>query len=285
MNYRHAFHAGNFCDVMKHALTARILTYLALKPTPMRFIDTHAGIGLYSLSSDEAERTGEWRAGVGRLGLAFSDEVEALLAPYRAAVEAIRLRHGDGFYPGSPLVAAHLMRDNDRAIFIEKHPTDQARLLKRLKQSLGRDQRMKVLELDGWTGLNAMIPPPERRGLVLIDPPFEEPGEYLRLAGALTAAAAKWETGIFAGWYPIKNPKDTEALAANVVGAGGRGVLRLELVVDATAGPDRLSGCGLIVVNPPWTLALEASVLLPALATRLAQGPRVDWRCDLVGGS
>lgn len=282
MNYRHAYHAGNFCDVMKHALIARILTYLGLKPAPMRFIDTHAGIGLYNLSADEAERTGEWRAGVGRMDEAFSDDVEALIAPYRAALKTIRARHGEAFYPGSPLVAAHLMRADDRAIFVEKHPTDQARLLKHLKHSLGRDPRMKVLALDGWTALNAMIPPPERRGLVLIDPPFEETGEYMRLAGALRAAAAKWETGIFAGWYPIKNPRDADAIAASLEGAGERGVLRMELVIDATAGPDRLSGCGLVVVNPPWTLAQEARVLLPALATRLAQGPRVNWRCDLL---
>jgi 23S rRNA (adenine2030-N6)-methyltransferase len=282
MNYRHIYHAGNFCDVMKHALIARILTYLGLKPAPLRFIDTHAGIGLYNLAADEAERTGEWRDGVARLDRPFSDDVEALLAPYRSGLNDIRAQYGASFYPGSPLVAAQLMRNDDRAIFIEKHPTDSTRLLKRLKECMGRDNRFKVLEMDGWTALNAMIPPPERRGLVLIDPPFEELGEHKRLGQALKSAALKWETGIFAGWYPIKNPRDADDLAAAVAGAGTRGVLRLELIVDALAGPDRLSGCGLMVVNPPWMLADEARVILPALAERLAQGRRTSWRADML---
>lgn len=280
MNYRHAFHAGNFADVLKHAVLARILLHLQEKSAPFRVLDTHAGIGLYDLRGEAAQRTGEWREGVGRLDKPLPDAAEALLAPYRTVLAAVRARHGEGVYPGSPILAAHLTRPQDRAIFIEKHPDDQAALLAHLKADRGRDPRLKVLHLDGWTALNAMIPPPERRGLVLIDPPFEARGEHVRLGEALAAAARKWDTGCFIGWYPIKDPADADAAARAMGAAGARGRLRIELRIDAEAGPDRLSGCGLLIVNPPWRLAEDMAVLLPALAERLAQGSRAAWRCD-----
>ena len=199
MNYRHAYHAANACDVMKHALLARILEHLGQKPAAFRVLDTHAGIGRYDLSAPEALRTGEWRDGFGRLATPLPGEAEALIAPYRAAVARVRARHGANAYPGSPLIALSMMRPQDRAIFVEKHPAD----IERLREALERDRRAKAVELDGWIALNAMIPPPERRGVVLIDPPFEEPGEHARLGAVLADAAAKWQTGIFAGWYPI----------------------------------------------------------------------------------
>lgn len=284
MNYRHAFHAANFADVVKHVLLARILVHLAEKPTPFRVIDTHAGIGLYDLSSPEAVRTGEWRDGFGRLLEPLDGEAEALLAPYRQAIAALRATAGDNAYPGSPLIAAHALRAQDSAVFVEKHPTDIERLRRALSTALGRDQRVKALPLDGWVALNAMIPPPERRGLVLIDPPYEAPDEFARLADALIAASRKWPTGIYAAWYPIKAGGGADALARRLAEAGVPKVLRLDVVVDpaGTAGP--LAGTGLIVINPPWRLAQEASIVLPALAERLARGPRVSWRADWITG-
>lgn len=278
MNYRHAYHAANACDVMKHALFARILTHLGQKPAAFRVLDTHAGIGRYDLTAPEALRTQEWRDGYGRLETPLSEAAEALLVPYRSAVEQLRVRHGAQAYPGSPLIALALMRPQDRAILIEKHPVD----IGHLREALERDRRAKAVALDGWIALNAMIPPPERRGVVLIDPPFEETGEHAKLGNALAAAAEKWPTGIFAGWYPIKDPAPADALAERV-GQIGRPALRLELVTDADAGPARLGGCGLIVVNPPWRLGEEAGVLLPALAERLATGARAGWRVDALG--
>lgn len=229
MNYRHAYHAGNFADVMKHALFARLLVHLRKKPAPFRIIDTHAGIGLYDLAGEKASKTLEWRDGIGRLAEPLADEAEALLEPYRAALAAAQERGGASAYPGSPFIAAQGMRREDRAIFIEKHPRD----VVRLREAMGRDKRCKVIELDGWTALNAMIPPPERRGIVLIDPPFERPDEFAHLGAALASAVAKWPTGIYAVWYPVKDVRDVDAFAALLARAGLRKVLRLELMVDA----------------------------------------------------
>ncbi|HEX8665990.1 MAG TPA: 23S rRNA (adenine(2030)-N(6))-methyltransferase RlmJ [Beijerinckiaceae bacterium] len=278
MNYRHAFHAGNFADVMKHVLLVRILAHMRRKETPFRAVDTHAGIGLYDLASDEAERTGEWRGGVGRLDEPFSPEVEDLIAPYRAVLAAVRARHGNA-YPGSPLVIRELLRPQDRAVFVELHPEDGAALARRFR----RDPLAKVLRLDGWTALHALIPPKERRGVVLVDPPFEEPGELSRLARELAKAFRKWSTGIFLGWYPIKDPAAVEEPAANLAAAAPGKALRIELMIDSPADPDRLNGCGLFVLNPPWTLQAEAEAILPALASRLARGSYGAFRCETLG--
>ena len=275
MNYRHAFHAGNFADVMKHILLVRILTHLRRKETPFRAVDTHAGIGLYNLSSDEAERTGEWQGGVGRLDEPFGPEVEDLIAPYRAVLAAVRARHGSA-YPGSPAVIRECLRPQDRAVFVELHPEDGDVLARRFK----RDPLAKVLRLDGWTALHALVPPKERRGVVLVDPPFEEPGELLRLARELAKAVRKWPTGIFLGWYPIKDPSTVMAPAAILAAAAPGKALRLELMVDSPADPARLNGCGLFVVNPPWTLQAEAEAILPALASRLARESYGAFRCE-----
>jgi 23S rRNA (adenine2030-N6)-methyltransferase len=275
MNYRHAFHAGNFADVLKHAVLARILAHLTLKETPFRLLDTHAGLGLYDLDSDEARRTGEWRDGVGRLEAPFAPEIEAVLAPYRGVLAAVRARHGPDAYPGSPLLAREMLRPQDRALFVELHPEDRA-VLGRLMETMANG---KVLGLDGWTALNANVPPPERRGLVLIDPPYEEQGELDRLAAALLRAARKWPTGVYLAWYPIKDPAAVER-ALSPLSALARPALRLELMVDRPDDPERLNGCGLVVVNPPYRLADEAGLLLPALAKRLARGGYGAYRCE-----
>jgi 23S rRNA (adenine2030-N6)-methyltransferase len=278
VNYRHAFHAGNFADVMKHVFLVRILVHLRRKETPFRVIDTHAGTGLYDLAADEAERTGEWRGGVGRLDNVFAPQIEALIAPYRAILADIRGRHGAA-YPGSPLIARALLRDQDRAIFVELHPADRQALARRL----ARDRLAKVLHLDGWTALHALIPPKERRGLVLIDPPYEEPGELGRLAAEMAKAFRKWPAGIFLGWYPIKDPADVDGPARILAEAAGEKRLRLELMVDSPAEPERLNGCGLFLLNPPWTLREEAELILPALAERLARGGYGAYRCEALG--
>jgi 23S rRNA (adenine2030-N6)-methyltransferase len=280
VNYRHAFHAGNFADVMKHVFLTRILVHLARKPTPFRAVDTHAGIGLYDLSADEAERTQEWRSGVGRLDEPFGPEVEALIAPYRAVLATVRARHG-GAYPGSPVILRELLRPQDRAILVELHPEDGAALARRFR----RDPLVKVLQLDGWTALHALIPPKERRGLVLVDPPYEAPGELQRLARELAKAVRKWPTGVFAGWYPIKVLADVHGPAATLAAAAPGKALRLELMIDAPDEPERLNGCGLLVLNPPWTLQAEAETILPALAERLARGAYGAFRCETLGGA
>ena len=201
MNYRHAYHAGNFADVMKHVLLTRILVHLARKEAPFRVVDTHAGTGLYDLEAEAAGKTAEWRAGVARMDEPFSPEVEDLLAPYRAVLEGVRARHGASAYPGSPAIVRELIRRQDRGVFVELHPAD----AKALSSRFNAVSNLKIMRLDGWTALHALIPPNERRGLVLVDPPYEEPGELDRLASELLNAARKWPTGIYAGWYPIKD--------------------------------------------------------------------------------
>jgi 23S rRNA (adenine2030-N6)-methyltransferase len=276
MNYRHSFHAGNFADVLKHALLARILAYLALKPAAFRVIDTHAGSGLYDLASEEAGRTAEWRDGIARLDASLLDVAsEEILAPYRAAIAATRAFHGSTFYPGSPWIIQHMLRREDRLIAAELHP----KTFTALTQTLGRDRRCKALALDGWVALRANVPPKERRGLVLIDPPFEKTDEFDTFATELIAAHAKWPTGIYMCWFPLKDPAAADLFINRLVDAGLARILRLELSVDRSIRTGGLSATGLIVINPPWTLEQDANVLLPALAARLAQGQDPRYRC------
>jgi 23S rRNA (adenine2030-N6)-methyltransferase len=281
MNYRHAFHAGNFADVLKHAALALILSHLCRKDTPFRVIDTHAGIGLYDLGGDEASRTGEWRGGIGRLDEAeIPAAVAERLADYLRVVGDVRRAHGATIYPGSPEISRRLTRAQDRVVLIEKHPDDAALLAANMK----RDSRVKVVELDGWTALKAYVPPPEKRGLVLIDPPFEEAGEFARMVRGVTAAWSKWRTGIYAMWYPIKDRRDTDEFAAKLAAGPFEKMLRIELLLTGGADTTRLNGCGLIVVNPPWMLAEDCAVLLPWLVKELGQQSGAHGRCDWLAG-
>jgi 23S rRNA (adenine2030-N6)-methyltransferase len=276
VNYRHAFHAGNFADVMKHALLVRILVHLRRKETPFRVIDTHAGIGFYDLEADEAARTGEWQGGVARIEEPLAPDVEDLLQPYRAVLADVRARRGASVYPGSPAIIREMLRREDRAIFLEMHPEDGELLSARFNEV----QNTKVMRLDGWVGLYGLIPPKERRGLVLIDPPYEEPDELARAVPRLARAVEKWPTGIFAFWYPIKDRRETDGFAAALRKSVDREALRLELLVDDPADRTRLNGSGLLVVNPPWTLAAEAEAMLPAMAERLARGRYGAYLCE-----
>jgi 23S rRNA (adenine2030-N6)-methyltransferase len=263
MNYRHDFHAGNFADVFKHAVLTRILLYLARKPAPFRVIDTHAGSGRYDLGGESATRTREWQGGIGSIdAAAMSPQARALIEPYLA------LAPPDRPYPGSPALALALTRPFDRMIFCELHP----QALAALKTCVGRDKRAKVIPLDGYIGLNAFIPPIERRGLVLIDPPFEAEGEFERLTGAIRDAHAKWRDGIILAWYPVKDRRGPERLAATLAAAEIPDVLRLELQVDQPRPDGRLVSNGLVIVNPPYTLEAEMACLLPELARQLAAG-------------
>ena len=279
MNYRHAFHAGNFADVLKHLVLTRVLVHLIAKDKPFRAIDTHAGLGFYDLGADESERTGEWREGWGRLDEPFAPEVEALLAPYRQAVAAVQARHGATVYPGSPALIREFLRPGDQGVFVELHPADSAILRERYNS----DSRCKVMHLDGWTALNALIPPPERRGLVLIDPPYEERGEIDRLGAALLKAVRKWPTGIFLGWYPIKDVAAIDRMIAGLNAGLDRPALRIDLMIERPDDPTKLTGSGLVVINPPWRLAEEIDQMLPPLARRLARDDYGAFRCERIG--
>jgi 23S rRNA (adenine2030-N6)-methyltransferase len=280
MNYRHAFHAGNFADVVKHAALTRLLVHLCRKPAPYRAIDTHAGAGLYDLAGPEAARSGEWHGGIERLLSArIAGASHALLAPYLDAVAACNPPGRLVAYPGSPALVRAFLRAQDRLVACELEPNAAAAL----KRNFAQDRRIKTVAIDGWTALNAYVPPKERRGLVLIDPPFEDSGDFSRLAQDLEAAHHKWANGTYLLWYPIKTREQPDALARRLRRSGIGKILRAELSI---APPDdsRLSGCGLIVVNPPWTLEQELHVMLPALAEVLAGAERGSSRIDWVSG-
>jgi 23S rRNA (adenine2030-N6)-methyltransferase len=269
MNYRHEFHAGNFADVLKHALLARVLLYLRRKDKPFRYIDTHAGAGLFDLDGPEAQRSGEARAGIFRLREAdIAPEAAALLSPYLEIVGATNL------YPGSPKIAQALLRPQDKALCCELLPQAAASL----RGALARDRRAKVVEIDGFQGLNAFVPPPERRGLVLIDPPFERRDEYERAYDALAAALRKWPGGTYMVWQPVKEPEVADAFCAAVGGLAE--TLRIDLQVGAPKG---LGRTGLLVVNPPYALEQEAATLLPELTRILAQDATARFWLERLG--
>lgn len=282
MNYRHAFHAGNFADVHKHAVLARILMHLRQKPAAFRVIDSHAGSGRYDLLAEEATRSGEWREGIDRLWhrrtKAENAPAQALLAPYVDAVAACNTEADLRTYPGSPLLARHLLRPQDRLIACETEP----RAAAQLAAALRGDARAKPLAIDGWTAIGACVPPKERRGVVLIDPPFEEAADFTRLSAALSAAHRKWPTGIYAAWYPIKSREAPDALARRLQRLSIAKILRSELLLHEPVAESGLTGSGLIVVNPPFTLEADLRVLLPALGDLLGRpstgpGYRLDW--------
>jgi len=280
MNYRHGFHAGNFADVFKHALLVRLLIYLAKKDAPFRVIDTHAGEGAYDLSSEEAERTGEWRAGVGRLAdlSGADDSARALLKPYLDVVGPLDAEGRPASYPGSPVIAQAFLRAQDRAIFCELRPD----AFDALRGRFARDKRVKAIRLDGYLAAGAFAPPRERRGLVLIDPPFERKDEFSALFGAFLEAWRKWPTGAYALWHPIKDAADARAFFRAFRDNGVKRVLRLELSVGG--GTDRLSRTGLVVVNPPYVLEDEVRTLLPFLTERLAQGRDAGFAVEWLAG-
>jgi len=281
LNYRHAFHAGSFADVFKHAVLGRILHYLRGKEPAFRVIDTHAGAGLYDLTGSEASRSGEWHDGVERLLAAeLAAPVAALLSPYIEVIGALNEPGRLKLYPGSPAIIRAWLRPQDRLIACELEPKAATALAGHLRG----DSRIKTLEIDGWTALSAYVPPPERRGLVLVDPPYEEDSDFHRLSHDMAAAHRKWATGIYALWYPIKGRGEADALAKRLVRLGIPKILRAELIVSPVSDPARLNGSGLILVNPPWTLEKELATLLPALASLLGRDGKGKFTLDWLAG-
>jgi len=282
MNYRHAFHAGGFADVIKHIVLVRMLTYLQDKQAPFRVIDTHAGAGVYDLTSDEARRGGEWLTGIARIMQArFSETTAPLIKPYLDIVRAFNPQAQLIAYPGSPLIARALLRPQDRMTACEVEP----KARKRLIEALRRDTQARVVDLDGWMALPAFVPPKERRGLVLIDPSFEQKNEFERLAAGFAEAFAKWPTGSYLLWYPVKSRRATEALARDVAAAVGAGpspgkCLRLEFSVAPQQAGAQLASAGLLMVNPPYTLAGELKAILPELEKPLGQGGASRFRLE-----
>jgi 23S rRNA (adenine2030-N6)-methyltransferase len=274
MNYRHAFHAGNFADVMKHVCLVALLRGLSRKDSAWFYLDTHAGAGAYDLTSAPAQKTGEYRHGIGRL-LKAPGPLPPALAEY---LDLIRPLLGDGDsprrYPGSPLIAAVLARPQDRLVACELNPLEFEAL------QIACSSALHVQRSDGYQALKALLPPRERRGLTLIDPPYERPDEFTRLAGELVAAHRRFATGVYALWYPLKDEAPVAGLKRALKAAGLRRLLEVELRLTPLAQGGILHGCGLLVLNPPWGFDADMRLAMPALAQILAPGTgeaRTHW--------
>lgn len=274
MNYRHAFHAGNHADVFKHATLLRLAALLARKEAPFAYLDSHSGVGRYDLAGDQASRTDEWREGIGRLWALES--APAAFVGYREAVAALNPDGALRYYPGSPELMRQVLRTQDRLLLNELHPED-GRLL---KENMARDRRVAVHQKDGWLLPRALLPVPERRALLLIDPPFEKADELERCVKAVVEAIGRMRQTVIMLWYPIKDRRQLRRFHAGLQASGAPKLLNVELLIRAADDPTRLNGSGLAIVNPPWGLEEELRDLLPWLAEHLAQGEgswRLDW--------
>jgi 23S rRNA (adenine2030-N6)-methyltransferase len=266
MNYRHAFHAGNFADCLKHAALVAVLLHLRKKETPFAVIDAHGGRGLYDIGGEQAKKTGEAQSGIKQL--LRPDSVPGVLEAYRDLVRSF----GENIYPGSPLIVLKLLRTQDRLVAIEKQSDEYAALA----VALAGDSRGRVVRGDYPRELPRLLPPPERRGLVLIDPPYEAENEFVIATRALIAAQQRFATGIFLLWYPVKERPLVAASAGELLNAGIASLLKVELDLGAphsnVAGREPLSAAGLLVVNPPFGFAEEMRKIVPFLAKILGQG-------------
>lgn len=276
MNYRHAYHAGNFADVLKHAVVAAVLLRMQVRPKPLCYVESHAGAGAYRLDAPQARRSHEADDGIARL--AGAAPRSAALAAYLRVVAAIpenavALR----CYPGSPLLAAGLLGEEDRLLLTEVVPDEAAAL----RQLFRHDERVAVHCRDGWEALGALLPPTPRRGLLLIDPPYESADDFRQVVAGLELARRRWPVGVLAAWYPIKDRRTLRPFHRELASAGLGGVLRVELSVHPDDNPASLHGSGMVVAAPPWGLEQDLRELVAELAPLLRQqsAPRqlVDW--------
>ena len=282
MNYRHGFHAGNFADVAKHLALVSILLHLRKKEQAFAVIDTHAGRGLYDLTSPASKRTGEAERGIGRV-LPLSGDRETLPQALQRYLDIVKAS-GDGIYPGSPMIAARLLRPQDRLVAVEKNAEEQVALKAALAKLRGGSKRSECA--DGCARLGALLPPPERRGLIVIDPPFEAQNEFELVAQCLTRALKRFANGIYLLWFPIKSEGEALAFGGEVLATGATKALRIDLdigEVDKSGAKERLGAAGLIVVNPPFGFAEEMQANLAIVVPLMSPSARSDVRW-LVGG-
>lgn len=274
--YRHSFHAGNFADAVKHSILTALLSAMKRKDKPLFVLDTHAGTGRYDLHGHEAQKTAEYHDGIQRL-LEQPGQAPTAISTYLDVVGSLNPEGGLRWYPGSPRLTRALLRTNDRLVVTELNRPDYARL----KQEFEGDRQVAVHRLDAYQGLKAFLPPAERRGLVLIDPPYERKDEYERVVTGLETAYARWPTGVYALWYPILDPGPVRRFHAAIRETGIRKILLTELSVRTPERRDRLNGTGMLIVNPPWQLdeAIRAiqAWLLERLMQETSASTRTEW--------
>jgi 23S rRNA (adenine2030-N6)-methyltransferase len=267
MNYRHAFHAGNFADCFKHALLVALVDCMTRKPAPFLVLDTHAGAGRYDLTSEPARRTGEADAGIRRL----------VRSPTPALGRYLQLEESVGLYAGSPLLIRSLLRPGDRLTCCELHSEEALSLRREFRD----DKRVTVHERSGWEAMGSLLPPKERRGLVFIDPPFENRDEFPRLAESLSMGHRRFGHGVFAAWYPIKQLAAVRGFMTTMQDLAIRDVVAVELHLREPLDPSRLNGCGLLVVNPPYRFEDHAGQIAKAVLDALGTGESGS-RTDLI---
>lgn len=267
MNYRHAFHAGNHADILKHALLLLILGRLGAKPAPFAVLDTHAGAGLYDLAGSEAQRSPEWRGGAERVHA--WPEAPAALAPLQQALSALNQSGPLLLYPGSPWLVRHSLRASDRLIACELEPG----AAQALRTHFADDPRVQTHHRDGYEALKALLPFPERRGVILIDPPFEREDELARSVAALRTGLQRFRQGIYVWWRPLKDRRVLDSADAELLAEAGVEALRIDLAIDAIRPEGKLAASSLLILNPPHLLQESAETMLPALKDRLALGP------------
>jgi len=275
LSYRHAYHAGNHADVLKHMVLIEILMYLNKKAKPYFYIDTHAGAGMYDLTSAASHKILEFRDGIERVLIQDFPELETYLSVIK--------RFNDGglaCYPGSPLIAQHVLREQDRARVHELHPTD----FLKLNHVMKNDVRFQVLNIDGYQGLLKALPPVSRRGMVLIDPSYEIKTEYQTMIDAVVKAHKKFATGVYAIWYPVVERARINEIDQQWVSSGIKNIQRFELSVTADSELYGMTGSGMWIINPPWSLKDKMEQILPQLKRVLAQDESAFTRCDILVG-
>ncbi|EPS3422850.1 23S rRNA (adenine(2030)-N(6))-methyltransferase RlmJ [Vibrio fluvialis] len=274
LSYRHSFHAGNHADVVKHIVQSLILSALQQKDKPFVYHDTHSGVGRYDLTHEWSEKTGEYKQGIARLWQ--QTEVPEDIHSYLDAIKAL---NDDGelrYYPGSPRVARAHLRNHDRMVLTELHPSDYPLL----EQEFHRDRQVAIFKEDGFARLKGSLPPKERRGLVLIDPPYELAKEYRDVVQAIAQSYKRWATGIYAIWYPVVNRCDIDDMIEGLQGLGIRKILQIELGVSPDTNERGMTASGMIVINPPWKLESQMQSILPFLKEAIAPATghyKVEW--------
>lgn len=274
LSYRHSFHAGNFADVLKHCVLLELLQHLCKKATAFSYVDTHAGAGLYRLNSAQAEKTGEYRQGVAKLMQLDSPE----LAAYQTAIRQFNKENRLELYPGSPLLALHYLRTQDRAWLYELHPEDN----RLLSENTSGQRNARVMREDGLQGLLAQMPPASRRALVLIDPSYEIKADYDAVVATLLKAYKKFSTGTYALWYPVVERKRIKHLLRQVSDSGIRNIQNFELALRPDSSEHGMTSSGMLVINPPWTLMAHMNSLLPSLAAALGEPGQAFYRCEVL---
>lgn len=278
LSYRHAFHAGNFADVHKHAVLSLLVQSLLGKDTPFCYLDTHSGSGRYDLHSTEARKNAEYLQGIQRVWQ--RKDIPASLQAYLAAVRACNSGDSLRYYPGSPRLVRHFLRPQDRMVLTELHPSD----ITLLRQEFAQDPQVAVHHLDGYQGLKAFLPPKEKRGLVLIDPAFERRDETRLMLEGLQAATQRWAHGIYALWYPITNRAALSELYKHLEKTGIRKILVCELFVRPPLNARQLNGSAMIVINPPWQLDIALHETLTWLTPVLGDDAQAQHRLIWLSG-